>query len=108
MGLLDRLRGNDPVENRISAHGFQAALHEWADGAAGFSRATIISEFGLTTEDESELDTVKAIRDTANTDAKRARFDKAFDSILMLASDSSLTFYNTNASVVTRLNEAVA
>ncbi len=106
MSLLDRLRGTE--QPRISAHGFQAAMSEWTDGATGFSRATIIAEFGLTLDDESGLDTVKAIWDTANTNAKRLRLRKAFDSVLMRASDRDVTFYPTNASIVARLTEAAS
>ena len=106
MSLLDRLRGTE--QPRLSAHGFQAAMSEWADGAAGFSRATIIAEFALTLDDESDLDAIKAIWDTANTNAKQLRVRKAFDSILMLSSDRDLTFYPTNASIVARLTEAAS
>ena len=106
MSLLDRLRG---IENpRINAHGFQAALNEWADGAAGFSRAAIVSQFGLTAEDEAELDILKAHYDDANTSAKQLRLRKTLDNILMLIGDRDLTFYPTNASVNTRLAEAAS
>ena len=106
MSLLDRLRGIE--QPRLSAHGFQAAMSEWADGAAGFSRATIIAEFDLTLDDESDLDAIKAIWDTANTNAKKLRLRKAFDSVLMLATDRDLSFYPTNASIVARLTEAAS
>ncbi len=106
MSLLDRLRGTE--QPRLSAHGFQAAMSEWADGAIGFSRATIIAEFGLTLEDESDLDAIKAIWDTANTTAKKLRLRKAFDSVLMLASDRDVSFYPDNASIVARLTEAAS
>lgn len=106
MSLLNRLRGTEAP--RISAHGFQAALHEWADGAAGFSRAIIISQFNITAAEEADFDMIKTIRDTASTTARRARFDKAFDSVLMLASDHDLSFYPTNASIVARLTEAAS
>lgn len=105
MGLLDRLRGS---ENRISAHGFQAAMSEWADGAPGFSRASIIANFELSIADESDLDVIKALWDTANTPAKRLRIQKAFDNIVLLVSDRDLTFYPTNALIVARLTEAVS
>ncbi len=106
MGLLNRLRGIEEI--RISAHGFQAAMSEWADGAAGFSRASIIAEFGLTLDDESNLDAIKAIFDTANTNAKRLRLGKAFDNIVLLTSDRDLGFYPDNASVLVRLTEAAS
>lgn len=106
MSLLDRLRGTE--QPRISAHGFQAAMSEWTDGATGFSRATIISEFGLTVDDESDLDAIKAIWDTANTSAKKLRMRKAFDNIVLLVGDSDLNFYPTNASIVARLTEAAS
>ena len=106
MSLLDRLRGiEDP---RISAHSFQAALFEWADGATGFSRATIIAQFSLNTADEAELDILKAHYDTANTDAKKLRLRKTLDNILMLISNHRLTFYATNAEVNTRLTDAAS
>ncbi len=106
MSLLDRLIG---VESpRLNAHGFQAAMSEWADGAAGFSRATIIAEFALTVDDETELDQLKAIYDLANTDAKKQRLLKAFDSIVMLASDRDVSFYKIKADINARLNEAVS
>lgn len=105
MSLLDRLRGTE--KPRINAHGFQAALSEWADGAAGFSRSTIILQFGLTTDDEAELDILKAHYDSANTNAKKLRLRKALDNILMLIADRDLTFYATNAAVNARLTEAV-
>ena len=106
MGLLDRLRGTE--EPSLNAHGFQAAMSEWADGATGFSRATIITEFDLTLDDESDLDVIKGIWDTADTNAKRLRLRKAFDSILMLVGDSDLGFYPTDASIVARLTEAAS
>ena len=107
MSLFDRLRGTE--EPKLSSHQFQAAMSEWADGAAGFSRTTMISGFSLTMDDETELDTLKAIYDSANTDRKRQRLLKAFDSILMLAEDSNDTgFYTTKALIVARLNQAVS
>ena len=106
MSLLDRLKG---VESpRISAHGFQAAMSEWADGAAGFSRATLITEFNLSVDEESDLDVIKSIYDSANTNAKRQRLLKAFDSVVMLASDREVTFYKDNATILARLNEAAS
>ncbi len=106
MSLLDRLRGIESP--RISAHGFQAALSEWADGAAGFSRASIIAQFALEPEDESELDVLKAHYDSANTNAKKLRLRKVLDNILMLIGDHDLTFYPTNAEVNARLAEAAS
>ena len=104
MSLLDRLRGTESP--RINAHGFQAALSEWADGATGFSRATIITQFALTADDEVELDILKAHYNSANTNAKKLRLRKTLDNILMLIGDRDLTFYPTNAEVNTRLTEA--
>lgn len=106
MSLLNRLRGVE--QPRINAHGFQAALSEWADGATGFSRVTIISQFALSTDDETELDILKAHYDSANTNAKKLRLRKTLDNILMLIGDRDLTFYPTNAAVNTRLTEAAS
>ena len=106
MSLLNRLRRIETPP--LNAHGFQAAMSEWADGAAGFSRATIIAEFELTPGDESDLDVLKGIWNTANTNAKKLRLRKAFDSVLMLAADRDLSFYPTNASIVARLTEAAS
>ncbi len=106
MSLLERLIGTETP--RINAHGFQAAMSEWADNAVGFSRATIIAEFALTVDDETELDQIKAIYNSANTNAKRQRLLKAFDSVVMLASDRDVSFYKDNASITARLNEAAS
>ena len=106
MSLLDRLRGTE--QPRINAHGFQAALSEWADGAAGFSRATIIAQFVLEPEDEAELDILNAHYNSANTNAKKLRLRKTLDNVLMLIGDRNLTFYPTNAEVNARLAEAVS
>ncbi len=106
MSLLNRLRGIEAP--RLNAHGFQGAMSEWADGATGFSRATVIAQFGLTLDDELDLDVIKAIWDMANTNAKKLRLRKAFDSVLMIASDRDLSFYPTNASIIARLTEAVS
>jgi len=106
MSLLDRLRGIE--QPRINAHGFQAALAEWADGASGFSRATIISQFGLTPNEGAELDILRAHYNSANTDAKKLRLRKTLDNILMLIGDRDLTFYATNAEVNARLTEAAS
>ena len=107
MSLLNRLLGVE--EPGINAHAFQAAMSEWADGAAGFSRATIISGFNLSLDDETELDAVKAIWDSANTNSKKLRLRKAFDSIVMLAdSNDEHGFYTTKAEVNARLNQAVS
>lgn len=108
MGLLDRLKGTDPERSRISAHGFQAAMAEFADGAAGFSRSTLISEFNLVTEDEADLDVLIAIYASANTNAKKQRLLKAFDSVIMLASDRDNSFYKVNGEIVARLNQAAS
>ena len=106
MSLLDRLRRvEQPV---LNAHGFQAAMSEWADGATGFSRATIITAFGLTVDDEVELDALKAVYDSANTNAKKQRLLKVFDNIVMLVNDNELGFYQTKAEISARLNEAVS
>ena len=106
MSLLNRLRGTE--KPRISAHGFQAAMSEWADGATGFSRATIIAQFNLNADDEAELDILKAHYDSANTNAKKLRLRKTLDNILMLISDRDLTFYATNSEVNARLTEAAS
>lgn len=106
MSLLDRLRGTE--KPRINAHGFQAAISEWADGVAAFSRTEIIVQFNLAPEDVAELDALKGIYNSANTNAKRLRLRKAFDNILMLVSDRDLTFYATNAEVNARLTEAAS
>ena len=106
MSLLDRLRGIEAP--RLSAHGFQAALSEWADGATGFTRATIIAQFSLEAADEAELDILKAHYDSANTNAKKLRLRKTLDNILMLIGDRDLTFYPTNAEVNARLTEAAS
>ncbi len=91
---------------RINAHGFQAAMFEWADNAVGFSRTTIVTEFGLTVDDETELDQIKAIWDTANTTAKKLRVRKAFDNIVLLSSDRDNTFYKVKADIIARLTQA--
>ena len=106
MSLLDRLRGIE--QPRISAHGFQAALSEWADGAPGFSRAMIIAQFALTLDDEAELDLLIGHYNDANTNAKKLRLRKTLDNVLMLIGDRDLTFYPTNAEVNARLTEAVS
>ena len=106
MSLLDRLRGIESP--RINAHGFQAALSEWADGATGFTRASIISQFSLNAEDETELDILKAHYDSANTSAKKLRLRKTLDNLLMLIGDRDLSFYPTNAEVNARLTEAAS
>jgi hypothetical protein len=106
MSLLDRLRGIESP--RINAHGFQAALSEWADGATGFSRVTIIAQFKLEPEDEAELDVLKMHYDSANTNAKKLRLRKTLDNILMLIGDRDVTFYATNIEVNARLAEAAS
>ena len=106
MSLLDRLRGVE--QPRINAHGFQAALSEWADGAAGLSRATIISQFKLNAEDEIELDILIGYYSDANTSAKKLRLRKTLDNVLMLIGDRDLTLYATNAEVNARLAEAAS
>lgn len=107
MGLLNRLRGTD--KPRMSAHQFQGAMNEWVDGATGFTRSTIITQFGLSVAEETELDAIKAIWNSANTNAKKLRMRKAFDSVCMLISDrDNTTWYQTNAEVMTRLNQAVS
>ncbi len=106
MSLLDRLRGIESP--RINAHGFQGAMNEWAEGASGFSRATIITQFSLNPADEAELDVLKGHYDDADTDAKKLALRKALDNILMLIGDRDLTFYPTNTSVNTRLAAIVA
>ena len=106
MSLLNRLRGTE--QPKISAHQFQAAMSEWADSASGFSRATIISGFALTDDDETELDALKAIYNSANTDTKKARLLKAFDNVLMLAEQGAEHgFYTTKAEISARLAQAV-
>ena len=106
MSLLNRIRGIESP--RISAHGLQAMLFEWADGAAGVSRATIISQFGLTAEDEVELDLLKGHYNSANTLAKKMRLRTALDSVFMIIRDRDLTLYSTNAEVNARLAEAAS
>jgi len=104
MSLLDRLRG---IENpRINAHGFQAAMSEWADSAPGFSRATIIAEFGLETDDEAELDAIRAIWVTANTNSEKLAIRKAFDNVVLLLGDRDVTFYKIKADILARLTTA--
>lgn len=106
MSLLDRIIGTELP--RINAHGFQAAMSEWTDGATGFSRATIITEFALTVAEETDLDNLKVIYDSANTSAKKQRLLKAFDNVVLLASDRDVSFYKNKADINTRLTEAAS
>lgn len=106
MSLLDKLRRIE--KPTLNAHAFQAAMSEWADNAVGFSRATIISAFGLTADDEAELDALKTLYDRANTNAKKRRLLRVFDNIMMLVNDNELGFYQTKAEINARLNEAVS
>ena len=107
MSLYDKLTGVE--QPKLPTHQFQAAMSEWADGATGFSRATIISGFGLTLDDEAELDALKVIYDSANTNAKKQRLLKVFDNVMMLAeSQDEHGFYTTKAEIVARLNEAAS
>lgn len=106
MSLLNRLRGIE--QPRINAHGFQAALSEWADGATGFSRASVILQFSLNAEDEAELDILIGYYTTANTSAKKLRLRKTLDNVLMLIGDRDLSFYPTNSEVNTRLAQAAS
>lgn len=108
MSLLDKIIGAGPDGARINNHGFQAAMSEWADGASGFNRTSIIAAFGLVTEDEAELDSLKSIYDSANTDAKKRRLLKVFDNICMLAGDNELGWYQTKAEVNARLTQVVS
>lgn len=106
MSLIARLRGTE--RPRISAHGFQAALNEWADGAAGFNRATIIAQFALNSADEAELDVLMGHFNDANTNAKKLRLRKAVDSVILLLSDRDTIFYTTAAEVNARLAQAAS
>ncbi len=108
MSLLDKIIGAGPDGARINNHGFQAAMSEWAAGAAGFDRASIIARFGLTTADEPELDALKVIYDSANTDKKKALLLKAFDNICMLAGDNELGWYQSKVEINARLTQAVS
>ncbi len=103
MSLLDRLRGVETP--RLIAHAFQGMLFEWADGASGISRSTLVSSFNLSEEDEVELDILKSYYDNANTFAKKMRLKMTLDNILMIISDRTLSVYTTNAEVNARLTE---
>ncbi len=105
MSLLDRLRGAE--KPKIPGHPFQAAISEWSVGAAGFTRASIITGFELTVADEPELDALKAIWDSANTPAKKLSLRKAFDNILMLVT-GIYPWYDTKAKITARLNDAAS
>ncbi len=108
MSLLDKIIGAGPNGAVVNNHGFQAAMSEWAAGASGFDRASIIAAFGLVTEDEAELDALKVIYDSANTDKKKLNLLKAFDNICMLAGDNELGWYQTKAEINARLTQAVS
>lgn len=106
MSLLDKLSRTESPP--LDAHAFQAAMSEWADGATGFSRASIISAFGLVLDDEAELDALKAIYDSANTNAKKQRLLKTFDNIVMLLNKGDTGWYATKAEINARLTEAAS
>lgn len=102
MSLIDRLRGVE--KPKIPVHQFQAAMYEWADGAPGFTRVTIISSFALTPADEVELDWLKARWEDAKTNGKERQFRAALDNVLLLAENSDETgFYNTVPEITARL-----
>ena len=54
--LLERISGESETVDKIGVHSFVGDVALWAIGAPGFTRASIISEYAITAEQESELD----------------------------------------------------
>jgi len=108
MSLLTKIIGAGPDGAILNNHGFPAAMEEWSDGAVGFDRPTIIERFGLTVDDEAELDALRAIYDLANTNAKKLRLRMAWYNICTLANDNELGWYQTKSEINARLTQAVS
>jgi hypothetical protein len=97
MGLLNRLTGAE--QPKLPVHQFQAALFEWELGAV--TRADVITAFGITVPEETELDWLKARYLDAVTNGKRDEFKQVVDNVLLLAEQS--LFYTNQSEVQTRL-----
>ena len=67
--LLERISGGDDTVDKIGVHGFVGDVALWALGAPGFTRASVITEYAITAEQESELDELVAAYQAATDKA---------------------------------------
>ena len=97
MSLLAKLMGIE--EPSVAVHYFYAALKELHYGAV--TRANIVSHFGLSTEDEVELDVLIAKYQSVGNNEK-LEFVEFIHAVFMLA-ESGAPGYTTTAELNTRI-----
>jgi hypothetical protein len=89
MPLIDRVFHDDPDPTRwVANHSFSATLWFWARGEV--TRAQVISAFNMTTEDEVQLDELKAHYDGLPTNEK-TRFHSDLEAAGVLAETGLIT-----------------
>lgn len=97
MSLIDRLSGVDGA-NEIATHQFYSALVEWDAGE--MTRATIVSHFVLSVDDETDLDWLKGKLDAS---ANKKIFLDRIHNIFLLA-EAGFPGYQSEAELVAIIN----
>ena len=103
MSLIDRLAGfGDSIDNRkLPITYFWASLYELSKGK--FTRAQIITQFGLDAGETTELDWVIAKYNAMPTAAAKADFVEQVNVILIMA-EAQAPGYTSNSDLVARIN----
>lgn len=87
MGMWERIEQTQPEgENSLPAHEFTDTLIVWSEGV--ITRAQIITQWNLSTEDEVGLDEVKAAYDSLNANDKKGYGDVVERGFRLLALDT--------------------
>lgn len=95
MSLLDRLSGSE--KPKLPVHQFWAALVEWVENE--ITRQELIDNFGITSEDETELDWLKTKLDASSD---KPNFMHHVHSLFMLAEQKRFG-YHIKATMQTRI-----
>lgn len=104
--LLDRLGGfGDETLQRINPQAFVSALSEWATGAPGVTRQSIIDFYALEPEAVTQLDFLAAQYNLRPTAEAKARFIDRLEQIFWLARDN-FPGYTTAAAVAALVQAA--
>lgn len=102
MSLIDRLSGFiDETEVKLSVNSFHASLYELSEGQ--LTRNQIAVYFGLSPEEETELDFIIGRYNAQPNANARAKFVELMRVLFILAEEQA-PGYTTNAEIVARIN----
>lgn len=91
MALFDRLGRQEGEADKLPTHAFSEAVRLWLTGAGGadaISRSDIVTFFELSSQDEVQLDALKAVYDAKGTNLEKLNFLGLLHAVITLVEHS--------------------